>query len=222
MLEELDAVFNSPTIKPSYELAHVILALIIFGENDTGIGRYRLEKELSIGSGTAKSLVKRLSKPSKFITILNDENKRRGHVLTEKGQKFLQKIKSKIPLIEQGDLSLLKDIIIESQEVDPYFCLIKNAAKDISSGIEQRDAAIKIGGTGATCLSYDGKYFIFPQKLRSEKDEMMINERIQEYFKNKIQESNASLNKDDIIIIGLGLESNIARLSALNAALTLI
>ena len=44
ILEELEELFKSETIKPSFEIVHVILAIFIFGDNRDGIGRYRLEK----------------------------------------------------------------------------------------------------------------------------------------------------------------------------------
>ena len=37
-------------------------------------------------------------------------------------------VKKKIPLLRGGDLSVLKSITIESVNIPPYFCLIKNAA----------------------------------------------------------------------------------------------
>ena len=61
IFDELDSLFESSTIKPSFEKVHVILALYIFDENPEGIGRYRLQKELMIGEGTAKSLLKKLN-----------------------------------------------------------------------------------------------------------------------------------------------------------------
>jgi len=224
MLDELEAVFKSSTIKPTYDYVHVILALFIFGKHQKGIGRYRLEKELSIGSGTAKSLVKRLKENIKFITILSNENKRTGHVLTEKGENFLSRIKKKILFIEECDLSIVKSIIIESQNVNPYFCMIKSATKKLTNGIEQRDAAIKVGGTGASCLIYDGTNLTFPILSMSKDDDeyMKVNEEIQKYFEEKIKLLDSSLEKSDIIIIGQGNDSKKARLSALNAALTVL
>ena len=92
MFRDLENLFASPTIKPTFEIVHVILALFIFDENQEGIGRYRLEKELLIGSGTAKSLIKKLNKIAEFITT-KDQNIRKGHVLTRKGLTFLKMIK---------------------------------------------------------------------------------------------------------------------------------
>ncbi len=62
MFEELDILFESATIKPSFDRVHVILALFLFEENEDGIGRYRLGKELLIGTGIVKSMIKNLKK----------------------------------------------------------------------------------------------------------------------------------------------------------------
>ena len=121
MYEELEVLFESPTIKPSFEEVHVILSLFIFDENREGIGRYRLQKELLIGEGTAKSLIKKLNEKARFL-VVTERGKRKGHVLTEKGISFLGEVKKKIPLLSGGDLSVLKSITIESVNIPPYFC----------------------------------------------------------------------------------------------------
>ena len=221
-LSELKPLFESLTIRPTFDYVHIILSLFIFGENPTGIGRYRLKDELQIGSGTAKSLVKKLKDVSEFI-VVPDEGERKGHVLTEKGHKFFAKIKKKIPLLEKADLTFLKDIIIEPENVNPYFCLVKNATKKIKNGIEQRDAAIKVNGSGATCLVYNGKNIIFPSKFvnNSSEEQKKINQKTLKYFTSKIEKAKVLFEKDDVIIIGLGENPQISRLAALNAALTL-
>ena len=100
MLEELNILFESETIKPTFEYVHIILSLYIFGENSEGIGRYRLQKELNIGSGTARSLITKLKEKSNFIKVMGDNN-RKGHILTNKGQNFLLRLKEKIPERQQ-------------------------------------------------------------------------------------------------------------------------
>ncbi len=226
-LSELEPLFESRTIKPTFEYVHVLLALFIFGENSEGIGRYRLREELQIGSGTAKSLFKKLKDVSKFIMVpsgemgSNSEIQRRGHVLTEKGYKFLTKIKKKIPLLEKADLKFLKEIIIELENANPYFCLVKNAATNIKNGIEQRDAAIKINGSGATCLIYNGKEIYFPSKINNLDEREKVNQDTFNYFKTQMDETNVELEPNDVIIIGSGNNPQKSRLATLNAALTL-
>jgi len=220
MYEELEVLFESSTIKPSFEEVHVILSLFIFDENREGIGRYRLQKELLIGEGTAKSLIKKLNVKIRFLAV-TERGKRKGHVLTEKGISFLGEIKKKIPLLREGDLSVLKSITIESVNIPPYFCLVKNAAERITNGIEQRDAAIKIGGKGATCLIYNGKDLVFPSQSISKDSFNIVEHTILEYFKTHISGNKINLEKKDVIIIGSGESSQKSRIAALNSALTL-
>ena len=224
MFEELDDLFYSSTIKPNFDLVHVILALYIFSENHPeGIGRYRLRKELLIGSGTAKSLIKKLNKSINFIYV-PDENIRKGHILTEKGLNFLNSIKKKIPFIKDGDIKVLRDIIIESKDMSACICQAKNSGSRITNGMAQRDAAIKVNGEGATCLIFNGKKFLFETNysLKEEDNQMQINDDLQEYFLSMINEEKSNLEKNDVLIIGLGDNTAIARLACLNAALTLI
>jgi hypothetical protein len=223
MFEELDSLFQSSTIRPTFEKVHILLALFIFDENRDGIGRYRLQKELLIGEGTAKSMIKKLNKKIKFISVI-DERKRKGHFLTEKGIDYLNKIKTVIPIIKEGKSSILKDIIIETDITYSYFCLVKNGSHKISNGVSQRDAAIKISGSGATCLVFNGKDLIFPSKSHSEpiNNDMVVNKYLQTYFKTEISKKNIKLEKNDVIAIGSGDNLQKARLATLNAALTLV
>ncbi len=229
LLSELDSVFLSPTIKPTFQLVHVILSLYLFSENTEGIGRYRLQKELQIGAGTVKSLFNKLKEVIKFIIIpsegeLNaDKIQRRGHVLTQKGFEFLAKVKRKIPLLKKADLEYLKDIVIKQEDVNAYFCLVKKASMKLSYGVEQRDAAIKVNGSGATCLVYDGVNLFFPTKteFRNDNDNTKITPKTLNYFKLEIEGVNVKLEKNDVIIIGSGDNYQKARLATLNAALTL-
>jgi len=223
ILEELEELFKSETIKPSFEIVHVILAIFIFGDNRDGIGRYRLEKELLIGSGTSKSLIKRLNKNINFISVLND-NIRKGHVLTKAGLIFMEKIKQIIPLIKEGDLSILQETIIDMENNKVCFCQVKNLGDKLTNGIEQRDAAIKIGGIGATCLLYNGKDLIFPSHLLSEneKKQVKVEDDVFDYISTHLSKKSFELNENDVIVIGIGENSEKARLAALNASLTLI
>ena len=44
--DELEILFDSKTIKPNFEIVHVILAILLYGEYPEGLGRYRLERFL--------------------------------------------------------------------------------------------------------------------------------------------------------------------------------
>ena len=223
MFEELDSLLESPTIRPTFEKVHVILALFIFAENREGIGRYRLQKELLIGEGTAKSLIKKLNKDISFIMVTT-ETKRKGHILTQEGIDYLQRIKKIIPIIKECETSLLKEIIIEAERIFTYFCLVKNALNKITDGVSQRDAAIKIDGSGATCLVYNGEKLVFPSKkpLINIEADMIVNDSLYRFFKSGLSLESVKLEKNDVIAIGSGDSPQKARLATLSAALTLI
>jgi hypothetical protein len=226
--KELDVLFESDTIKPTFTRAHVFLSLLVFDANPKGIGRYRLKEELLIGSGTARSLIEKLKNKIRFIDVMREggskSNRRSGHVLTKKGKVFLNEFKKKIPLLCSGDLEVLKEIIIESEKNVATICIVKKGSNKMKYGVEQRDAAILVSGSGATCLQYDGENLNFPlassgRKL-DEKDS--VNKEILNYFKNLISKEDGKLENGDVIIIGLGSNSKKSRLASLNAALTLI
>ena len=105
-----------------------------------------------------------------------------------------------------------------------FFCIVKNSASKISNGIKQRDAAILLGGIGTTCLLFDGNNYIFPSKSISEDDKefMKVSEGVKAYFNSTFKANSLQIESEDAILIGLGNTPEIARLSALNAALTLL
>ncbi|MHA1191107.1 MAG: DUF4443 domain-containing protein [Promethearchaeota archaeon] len=230
ILKDLDAMFESNTIKPTFNHAHILLSLFIFKNHPKGIGRYRLKEELLIGKGTARSLITRLKEKVDFIKVSGgiDQNgqpkNRLGHILTEKGMKYLEGVKKKIPLLIRGDLDILKGIIIETERNYPFICVVKQGESKIKYGMEQRDAAIKADGSGATCLVFNGKNFVFPASTSVKNQDLKekANKNIEDYFKNLILTANNTLEKGDVFIIGLGDHPNKARLASLNAALTLI
>ena len=230
ILKDLHAMFESNTIKPTFNHAHILLSLLIFENHPKGIGRYRLKEELLIGKGTARSLITRLKDKVDFIKVSGgkDQNgqpkNRLGHILTEKGMRFLERVKMKIPLLIRGDLEVLKEIIIEAERNYPFICVVKQGESKIKYGMEQRDAAIKVDGSGATCLVFNGDHFVFPASTSVKNQDLKekTNKNIEDYFKNLIPSTNSTLEKGDVFIIGLGDEPNKARLASLNAALTLI
>lgn len=230
ILKDLDVMFESDTIKPTFNRAHILLSLIIFENHPQGIGRYRLKEELLIGMGTARSLITRLKDKVDYIKVSggkdqkNPPKNRLGHVLTENGMNYLEKVKQKIPLLIKGDLNVLKDIIIDAERNFPYICVVKQAESKIKYGMEQRDAAIKVNGSGATCLVFNGNNFVFPvtTNVKNQKLTEKANKNIENYFKSLVLSANNTLERGDVFIIGLGDNPNKARLASINAALTLL
>ncbi|MFX1503644.1 MAG: DUF4443 domain-containing protein, partial [Promethearchaeota archaeon] len=87
-----------------------------------------------------------------------------------------------------------------------------------------RDAAIKIGGDGATCLLYNGKSLIFPSHMlsKNQNEQSKVKDNNFEYIRILFNKKNSELLENDVVIIGLGKTFERARLAVLNAALTLL
>jgi hypothetical protein len=127
--------------------------------------------------------------------------------------------------LDEGDLAALKDLIIDYENIYSFLSMVKEASGKIKSGIEQRDAAIKVDGLGATCLIYDGESFQFPSKsnLMTIDEKIEIKNEIQSYLKKIITNlPDMNLEEKDVIVIGLGDSFEKARLASINAALSLI
>ncbi len=198
----LQSLLSSPTITARFNYVHVILALFNFAEKKNGIGRYALSKTLNIGEGMSRSIVTKLQEKN----IITPKSTRKGHVLTKQGMKLYEKIKSHIFYHGPAPDSFNK-IIVKGK---PYLVFIRGGADRVGLGIEVRDAAIKIGGYGATCLVVQQHNLRFPH------DETKLDAEIQAIlFKME------TLQEGDVIIIGAGETEAIARLAALNAALSI-
>jgi len=198
----LQSLLSSPTITARFGYVHVILALFAFAEKFNGIGRYALGKMLNIGEGMSRSIVTKLQEKN----IITPKSKRKGHVLTPEGMLLFQKIQHHIFYCGPAPDSC-KKIIVRGQ---PYLCFVRKGVDRVGLGIEVRDAAIKVGGYGATCLVMQ------QEKLRFPHDDTRLDSEIQDGFLK------LELLKDgDVIIIGAGETEAIARLAALNAALSI-
>ena len=96
-----------------------------------------------------------------------------------------------------------------------YVILLRNYGFAIKSGIEQRDAAIKMGALGATTLLYNNNKFIMPGAYSNNKDSLQIEPTVASLLIDKLEPGD-----NDAIIIGSDNESlRIAEFAAKNAAL---
>jgi hypothetical protein len=146
------------------------------------ISRGLLGNELSLGGGSIKTLVKHL----KTTNMIKTSNA--GTILSEKGERIISQILLHIP----------KETVIPESS--------------ITSGIEQRDIAIKSGATGATTLIFKDEKFLVPK--------INFNALAGEVNMQKILIENLQPENDDVIIIGSdNTTKQNAELAAKNAAL---
>lgn len=200
MLERIASRY-APSRILSFQEVHVFKTLQLLAERKH-VGRDLLCKELSLGEGSIKTLVKHL-KMHKLIITSNG-----GTKLSEKGRTIASDLVSHIPRgtnIQRCSVALGKY---------NHAVLLKSLSFAVKSGIEQRDAAVKMGAIGATTFLFRAGKFVMPTDS-SEQDSLENEPRIRRLLTEKLNPED-----DDVIIIGSSNENaRMAELAAKNAAL---
>lgn len=202
MLEKVTSRY-APSRVLSFDVVHVFAGLQIIEKNNNITSRNALCAGLVLGEGTVKTLVKHL----KMQGLIETSN--RGTRLTAKGKSICEGLLSAIP----AEMSLPKCSIALSKF--NYAVLIRDFGFAVGLGIEQRDAAIKMGATGATTLLFKDNKFVMP----ANSDDSLKKE--QEIRRMLIEKLNPK--EGDVIIIGSANDNEkTAELGAKNAALLTI
>ena len=188
---------SGPSRSPSFIAAHVLKALEII-ESALGVGRQQLARELGIGEGTARTLVKRL-KNDGLIEI-----SRGGMVLTRKGTEMLNRIIERMKSAELGEMGI-------TVGRSNFAVLVKGTADHIRNGLEHRDSALLVGAMGATTLTYKGGCLGIPGMVAD------VPSKLEHELISKLKPE-----EGDAIIIGTANDPLLAELGAKAAALELI
>jgi uncharacterized protein DUF4443/transcription factor-like protein len=139
----------APSRMLSFELVHIFKVFQLLSKNEH-ISRALLCEELSLGEGSVRTLIKHL----KMHNLISSTN--HGTTLTEKGKLISGVLVKSIP----AEINMPKCSIALGKF--NYVVLLKQSSYAITTGIEQRDAAIKVGALGATTLIYKNDKFIMP------------------------------------------------------------
>lgn len=192
----------APSRVLSFDMVHVFKTLQLIQENGH-VSRETLCEDLGLGEGTVKTLVRHL----KMQALIESTNA--GTKMTRKGNSFFLELLSSMPY----ESSLSKCAITLGKH--NYAVLVKQMGSTIKSGIEQRDAAIKMGASGATTLLFKDNKFLIPQTdFDALKNEHPLSEQLI---------GNLHPQDGDVIIIGSDNHSKKkAEFAAKNAALTTI
>jgi uncharacterized protein DUF4443/transcription factor-like protein len=183
----------------SFDIAHVFKALQLI--NTRGhISRDLLCRELNLGEGSIKTLVKHLMMQNMI------ETSNAGTKMSDKGKNFFADLHSSIP----AECKIPKCSIALGEF--NYAILLKKLGSAINIGIEQRDAAIKVGGIGATTLLFrKGKFMMPTANIDSLRKEPQIHRLLIEELSPK--------DGDVVIIASSDKDRRIAELSAKSAGL---
>lgn len=191
----------APGPAPSFNEAHVVKALELIGDHGK-VGRIRLSKELGLGEGTTRTLLKHLKNEGII------QSSRNGIAFSEDGKKLFSDLRSKLGACKEVPSSPLT---FGSCNVA---VLVRNSAKAVGSGMEQRDSAIKIGASGATTLIFSNN------KLSLPTGEENLSESMPELHAKLVTQFNPKEN--DVIIIGSGKNRALAEIGATMAAIKLL
>jgi hypothetical protein len=139
----------APSRVISFNIVHVFKTLQLI-KNRGHISRDLLSKELGLGEGSIRTLMRHLQ----MYNMIKATNA--GTTMTHKGEALLSELLSSIP----AEMSLSTCSIALGKF--NHAVLLKRHSHAIKSGIEQRDAAIKIGAKGATTLLFKESKFVMP------------------------------------------------------------
>ena len=191
----------APGLAPSFNEAHVVKLLELI-DHYGNIGRIRLSKELRLGEGTTRTLLKRLK--NEGIT----QSSRSGISFSEHGKKLFDEIRNKIS----------NCIEIPSSPLTVGSCniavLVRNSAQAVGNGLEQRDIAIKSGATGATTLIFSNDTLSLPT------GEENLSESMPDLHDELVNQFNPKEN--DVIIVGCGENRENAEMGTKMAAIKLL
>ena len=203
MLSTIERVTRkiAPGRTPSFTEAHVIKALEIIDDRET-VGRIRLSKELGLGEGVTRTLVKHLQS-EEVIKI-----SKYGIALLDYGKKLFSDLKSKIG----GGVEVQPTPLTVGSF--NFAVLVRDIAHRVKRGIEQRDTAIKAGALGATTLIFSRNKLTMPP---SEEDVFKGIPSIHDMLVSKL-----GPKENDVIIVGSGENKTSAEIGAKMAALKLL
>jgi hypothetical protein len=192
----------APSRALSFDIVHVFKTLQLIQERGH-VSRDGLREELELGEGTVKTLLRHL----KMQNLIESTNA--GTTMTKNGNLFFSELSDSMP----REIGLSKCAITLGKY--NYAVLVKHMSSAIRSGIEQRDAAIKMGASGATTLLFKENKFLIPRiDYDALKDDHHLSEQLIE---------NLHPQDGDVLIIGSDNRSKKkAEFAAKSAALVTI
>jgi predicted transcriptional regulator len=153
-LKPLQAIENAaskiaPGRAPYFIEVHIVKALLVISSQGP-VGRVNLTKALGLGEGSIRTLIRHLEKAELIKTS------REGIVLTGAGKKLVSSVESVISEAVEVPQSVL------TVGAFNMAILVRSAAGLVRAGLEQRDAAIKVGAQGATTLVFTNGRLTMP------------------------------------------------------------
>ena len=176
---------------------------MVIGEKGP-IGRIELSKKVGLGEGATRTIIKHLTAGG-FV-----ESAKEGCLLTQRGMSLYKSLHSKLSEIHSVNA---RQFALDRASAG---VLIRNAGTGVRRGIEQRDAAIVAGASGACTLVYRNDKFVMPM---GEGEEWSLGS--QDLLYKDLKELFMP-NEDDVITLVSAANAGLAEHCAMAAALTLL
>lgn len=201
-LQSLSKLPN-PGPAPAFTHVHVSQAVLTIGDEGQ-IGRIELSRRLGIGEGAVRTLIKHLLH-GKIIKIAKE-----GCALTRSGLLLYSSLRSRISKVRRVDA---RQLALDKATAG---LLIRSSGRRVRRGIEQRDAAVKAGATGACTLVYKRLQFLMPMS-EGEEWKLTIDDELFQDLR-----STFSPKENDVVVLSSGPDNHLAEQGAMAAALTLV
>ena len=186
---------TAPGRSPEFTPAYVLIALRVIREKSPG--RKQLSADLSLGEGTVRNLLRRLTEDGLVSST------RQGVVLTTEGEELLEKLTLSI----RGRPVPLTRLTVGEYN---HAVLVKGGSSKVRLGVEQRDHALISGASGATTLVFENGGFKVPA--------------LPDAVEKIVAESITGLRPEDgdAVVIGTADNAFLAELGAYAAGLNLL
>jgi hypothetical protein len=194
------AKMKTPGPSPSFSIFQLIRALELIGEKE--VGRGKLAEHLSVGEGAVRTIIGRFKAAGLVSTA------KAGCSLTKSGLGLLSRYRK----VFRAKADFGKTELVSSN--NNLAILVKNCGGKVKSGMEQRDAAIKIGAETAVTIVVRNKHLVIPS---------VSNDLFEDFPRaaHQIMRLLSPVENDAIVIAGAD-DSGVAAYGALAAAWTLV
>jgi predicted transcriptional regulator len=196
------AKFPNAGPAPVFSHLHICGALLAIGDEGP-MGRLELSRGLGIGEGTIRTIIRRLTKAG-IITTGED-----GCRLTRKGVTLYNRLRRKLSRVQPVDAH---DLSLDRKSAA---IVVKASGDLVKRGVEQRDAAIRAGATGACTLVYRNGAYLMP--MGSSDSKLNPPGKLP-----RILDDLFAPTDNDVLIIASAPEKELAEYGAIAAALTLM
>ncbi len=184
---------------PSFSEVHVVRTVIALKSR---VGRKKLLREIGIGEGSMRTILKKL-KAGGFI-----DSGKTGHLLNGSGVEYLNGYMKKFT----APFKIYANDIVGGRKTG---VVVRGVSGKITTGVKERDIAVRTGASGAIVLKYDGnlKKLTFPDEVQSTGDFPE--------FENEIKSLNIDFNSGDVLVVAFSDDYIVSENAVLEIALSL-